>query len=199
MSSPILDGFLLGLSIAMPFGPVSLACVQSSLAGGPRSGIASGLGATSAHALLAIVAATSVGAFIARTGIDHAYASLLSAAVLIGLGVRMLQRNRRPGPLRPIGTGRTAYVSGLTLALANPMTILPYLALAATMAREAGNPAATMTLMVAGDIAAILGWYVLLSFAAARLRSRVGQAALQRLHLATAAIMIGLGVWAVAK
>lgn len=199
MSSPILDGFLLGLSIAMPFGPVSLSCVQSSLAGGPRSGMASGLGATSAHAVFAVTAATSVGAFIASTGTHHAYASLLSAAVLIGLGLRMLHRTRLPGPIQPARAGRTAYLSGLTLALSNPMTILPYLALAATMAHETGSPATPMALMVAGDIAAILGWYMLLSLGAAHLRSRIGQAALQRLHFGTAAILICLGVWAAVK
>lgn len=197
MLSPILDGLLFGLSISIPFGPVSLSCVQYSLSDGPRSGIASGLGATSAHALLAIAAVTSVGAAIAEAAAVGPYARLASAAVLILLGLRTLFGTRRAARVQTRSNGRTAYVAGLTLALSNPMTIVPYLALAAALAaHQPTNQIRTMSLLVAGDIAGIFAWYLLISIGASWLRSRVGHQVLNWLNVSTGGILVGFGVLA---
>jgi len=53
---------MLGLVIAIPFGPIRLVCVQRTLALGIWFGIASGMGAAVAHALFSFLAAASAAA-----------------------------------------------------------------------------------------------------------------------------------------
>jgi threonine/homoserine/homoserine lactone efflux protein len=50
---------MLGLFIAMPFGPICLMCVQRTLALGIWFGIASGVGAAVAHGLFSFLGASS--------------------------------------------------------------------------------------------------------------------------------------------
>jgi threonine/homoserine/homoserine lactone efflux protein len=47
----LLPAVALGLCVAIPFGPIALMCVQRTLAFGVRFGIASGMGAATAHGI----------------------------------------------------------------------------------------------------------------------------------------------------
>ncbi|MDD4952426.1 MAG: lysine transporter LysE, partial [Desulfovibrionaceae bacterium] len=51
-----LKGLAIGLSISAPVGPIGLLCIQRTLAGGRRSGLASGLGAAVADTFYGCVA-----------------------------------------------------------------------------------------------------------------------------------------------
>jgi threonine/homoserine/homoserine lactone efflux protein len=49
-------GFLLGLSVAAPVGPIGLLCIRRSLALGSRYGLVTGLGAATADAFYGVIA-----------------------------------------------------------------------------------------------------------------------------------------------
>jgi threonine/homoserine/homoserine lactone efflux protein len=194
MSAVFLTGAALGLSVAAPFGPVSLLCVQRSLSGGYRCGIASGLGAATAQTLYATLAA--VGADVAAVVLRdwHAVLHLVSAVILIGLGVRILLRSRRrvdtPGHART----STFYASALLLALSNPMTVLPYLALASADAAELPPSLADMPWEAGGVLVGSGCWYCSIVGAACIAGQVLAARVTQHLNVLAGGLMIGLGV-----
>ena len=65
--SALLQGLLLGISIAVPVGPIGLLCLRRSLTAGRLAGFVSGLGAATADALFGVIAAlglTTVTSFL---------------------------------------------------------------------------------------------------------------------------------------
>lgn len=53
----LLEGAVIGLSVAAPVGPIGLLCINRTLSRGRTSGLVSGLGAASADAVYGAVAA----------------------------------------------------------------------------------------------------------------------------------------------
>ena len=80
-----------------------------------------------------------------------------------------------------------AYVSTLFLAISNPMTILPYFALASVLATAS-------PLYPIGSFLGALSWYVLLSVGTASLRLSVKKIAVEQLNVVTGGLLIGIGV-----
>ena len=190
MLASVLEGVVLGLSIAAPFGPVSLICVQRTMLAGRLLGFSSGLGAATAHAVFATVAI--VGAQQAAASIDmwRMPIRLASAAVLVLLGVRSMLRPAATPAAATHGRAHGAYMSALLLALSNPMTILPYLAVASTVAvRGQGG-----LWIVPGAALGAAAWYGTLSLGAAMLHRKVVRAILPRLNIASGLALISFGL-----
>ncbi len=55
--STLLRGIVIGLSIAVPVGPIGVVCIRRSLADGRAVGLVSGLGAATADAIHGAIAA----------------------------------------------------------------------------------------------------------------------------------------------
>lgn len=189
-----LTGWLVGLSIAIPFGPVSMMCVEQSLSRGVLKGLASGAGAATSHGLYATLAV--FGAHAAATSLANIEGTihLMSGAVFALLGIRTILR----GPGLPASAalrrgGLTHYAGGLALALANPMTLLPYVAFAGTMALSGGETTTLPMTVVAGIALGTLSWYWTISSSAWLLRQRLPRALLDRLNLVSGAILIAMG------
>ncbi len=194
MLPPILHGAFLGLSVAAPFGPVSLLCVQRSLMGRPYLGFVSGLGAATAHGTFASVAIGSAD-IIANALVEwRAPVHLVSAAILIALGVRTLWKQSAKDGAPPIESPHAAYLCGLMLALSNPMTILPYLAIASAITTEAIGPVSSAFLMVPGVMFGATCWYAALSSGASVLRRGVARAVTGHLNAGAGIALIGFGV-----
>jgi len=196
----LLSSALFGFSVAIPFGPVSLICVQRSLLNGTRHGIVSGLGAATAHGAFAMLATAGAGFAATYLAEWQMPIHLVSSAVLIALGLRTaIRKIVTSHSASSPGTG-TAYATAFLLAISNPMTILPYLALASTFA-AGNNPFAINSFwangpwMAFGVILGTSSWYSVLCGGATLLRSRLGQNVMNRLNLAAGGALIGLGTW----
>lgn len=185
----------LAFSIALPFGPVSLMCVQRSLSSGALRGLACGAGASTAHGLFAALAVlgadAAAGSLIGWQPIVH----LASSAALIAIGLRMVMKAAKtPNPESGKAGGLTDYLTGLMMALTNPATILPYLALAGSglfIDREnLFNLTATVTGVLLGSVA----WYATLSGSAWVLKDRLPGAFLSKLNLLAGPALIGMGL-----
>lgn len=191
--STLIAGALFGLSIALPFGPVSLMCVQRSLYLGLRPGLISAAGAASTHGVYATIAVLGADAVAGALTPWHLMIRFASAAVLILLGIRSVLR--APALHQPISAhaGATAsFMAGLTMAMTNPMTILAYAAFASsTVFLGAGvAPASAVVGVVAGTAA----WYATLSGSAWILRGHLPQRVLGKLNIIAGVGLIGMGL-----
>ena len=88
----------------------------------------------------------------------------------------------------------TAYWSALTLALVNPMTILPYFAIALTVMLADGFFLRSAAWEVLGAVFAVTLWYAMISGGVLLLPRRLTRALVRRLNLAAGAGLIGFGM-----
>ena len=119
---------MIGFSIAAPVGPIGVLCIRRTLADGRVTGLAVGLGAAAADAVYGAVAGFGLTAVSGLLVEPAGLAGLVGGLFLCYLGIRTLpgraRRPRRGGRRGPAG----AFTSTFGLTLANPATILSFVA-----------------------------------------------------------------------
>ena len=167
MSGPglFLRGLIIGLAIAAPVGPIGLLCIQRTLALGRRAGLLSGLGAATADAFYGAVAAFGL-TFVSRALLaERLWIQALGGLALVYIGVRMATRlPAQRSAAATGGRGWLLYGSVLLLTLGNPLTILSFVAVFATLGLSAAQHAtAAAVLTVFGVFSGSTLWWLMLS------------------------------------
>lgn len=168
-----------GVIMAAAVGPIWMLCFRRALVEGFWPGFASGLGAAGADALYAAVAAFGL-TFISDFLIAHRPTFLFGASVfLLWLGAKMLRARpgREPAATLRVSGLAQAWAATLLLTLANPMTILSFLAIFAALGFTGARDVGGATAMVVGVFAGAALWWLALCTLAARIGPRLGDAA----------------------
>jgi threonine/homoserine/homoserine lactone efflux protein len=189
----MLPAAVLGLVIAIPFGPICLMCVQRTLALGIWFGIASGMGAATAHGILGCLAAVSATTLAQMTLALDTPLRITGGLVLVLMGLRTILVSTRAAHGATCGDLFSAYTSTLLIAAANPMTILPYLGVVSAL--EAGKPP-IMDRALAMSIGVMLGsasWYLVLALGTNAMLRSLQKAALDRLNRLAGILLMALG------
>jgi threonine/homoserine/homoserine lactone efflux protein len=187
-------GLLIGLAIAAPVGPIGVLCIRRSLTDGRAVGLATGLGAATADAFYAALAALGLTA-LGQALSDHAdWIRIVGGLALCYLGIRTLRSS--PVALGEATPGRAqlagAYATTVGLTLANPATILSFAAVFAGLGAAQGNGAAA-SLLVLGVFLGSALWWLFLSNGVGLLRGRLGPAGLRWVNVGSGAILCGFG------
>jgi threonine/homoserine/homoserine lactone efflux protein len=171
-TAALIAGLAAGLAIAMQVGAVSLLLVETAVAGGPRIGVAAGLGVATVDLMFAAAAAAAGGTAGAVLSEHETEIRLVAATTLAAIaihGLATLRRTGAGGAEAPDGAGREGarahYVRFFALTSVNPLTIASFAAVATSL--PLGNPTAA-TAFAAGVGGASAGWHVLLTVAAGR-------------------------------
>lgn len=203
----LVKGMVIGFAIAAPVGPIGLLCIRRTLSGGRLAGFISGLGAAMADTVYGFVAAfglTLVSDFL----IEHVRAfSLVGGVFLLYVGIaewrsRPLDPSAIPAndPLGLMGH----FTSTFFLTLANPMTILSFVAILAGLGvvgaeGEVGGQErnyAGLTEIVVGVFVGSAGWWLILSGGVGYLRHRIGANALLWLNRIAGTLVVGFACYA---
>lgn len=162
-----LQGAALGLLLAVQVGPISLLCVRQALGHGFGAGLAVGLGATLADFLYASVAALGLGglgnALTAWTG----WLQGAGGVLLMLYGYRGWRTRHRPTAAASLRAGRRAFVASLMLTLTNPLTILFFASVLASLGVAGQGPVAGLA-VASGLATTTLLWMALLALLADR-------------------------------
>jgi threonine/homoserine/homoserine lactone efflux protein len=191
---------VMGLSIAVPVGPIGMLCIQRSLSRGFQAGFATGIGAACADALYGLLGALGVA------GIVTAFPAL-TVALKIGGGAFLvwlaasIARQAPAASAPPGGLPRTTvlrdFLTTFGLTLSNPMTILSFVGIFAALGplagTEAGAMGPTVALMVAGVFLGSAMWWLCLSSASAALRTRMSLTFMHRLSRVSAVVIAVFG------
>jgi threonine/homoserine/homoserine lactone efflux protein len=196
-------GIVLGFSIAAVFGPIGLLCLRRTLAGGFTIGFVSGLGAATADATYAAIAAFGVSALASLLVDQRLWLRLIGGVFLVYLGLRVIRSKpaTRSAPAASIGLRVAgAYTSTLALTLSNPMTILSFGAIFAGLGLGslAANSTAEALELVLGVFGGSAVWWLVLAGVVARLRSRVTPPRLRVVNLASGLLILAFGVQSLA-
>jgi threonine/homoserine/homoserine lactone efflux protein len=173
--SNFIQGIIIGLTLAVPIGPISLLCIQRTIAEGRLHGIVSGLGVSTAdsfYAAITVLGLTVISSLI----IAHQYLfRSIAGIILILIGIRVFM-------LVPSGLNQKSvhepylkdYLSMVGIAIANPMTLVFFLVIlpgfGVIIQESAFVPAAEF---VAGVFFGSAVWWIILCGSVGSVRSRI--------------------------
>jgi threonine/homoserine/homoserine lactone efflux protein len=192
-----LRGFLIGISIAAPVGPIGVLCIRRTLAEGKLKGFLSGLGAASADMVYGAIAAFGLTVVTDLLVENKFWLRLLGGCFLLYLGVKTFLEKPAAHAAQSDQSGYFgAYISTFFLTITNPMTIFSFAAIfAGTM--FIGNTSSPI-LLVAGVFAGSATWWLALSFGVGLLRERLDQNLMLWINRGSGLIIIAFGVFALA-
>ncbi|OPY51465.1 MAG: threonine efflux system [Methanosaeta sp. PtaU1.Bin060] len=192
----LLRGFVIGLSIAMPVGPICVLCIRRTIAEGRLRGIASGLGAATGDAVYGSIAGFGL-TFISNILIGQQESlRLIGGLFLCYLGIRtLLAKPAKRAALAYDDRLAGAYASTFILTLTNPMTILSFAALFAGLGLAgAGSGISSALALVLGIFTGSLSWFFILCCGVDLFRDRLDSHRLLWLNRVSGAIIIGFGL-----
>lgn len=185
-------GFLIGIAVAAPIGPVGLLCLRRSIADGKMAGFVTGLGAAIADALMAAIAAYGVTAILVFVNGHKPGFQITGAMILLVMGIFAMKA--RP-PTQNRGAVHApnllkAFLSTIVLTLANPLTIASLLILFSAFGVSLGykgwfQPA----ILVAGVFLGSCAWWLLLSHFAEWFGRKLNTKLLRSINIGTGIIL----------
>ncbi len=160
-----IKGLVIGLSLAVPVGPIALLCIRRTLARGGLSGLVSGLGAATADGIFGCIAGfglTIVSNWLFSYQmpirvIGGAFLCYVGVKIFFNVPVEKQATAERQGLLRD-------YISTFLLTLTNPITFLAFIG--AFAAVGVGGPEGGLfqaALLVTGVFVGSALWWLILS------------------------------------
>jgi threonine/homoserine/homoserine lactone efflux protein len=192
----LLQGVLVGFSIAAPVGPIGVLCIRRTLAEGRSAGFVSGLGAATADAIYGAIAGFGL-TFVSGFLVDQeTWIRLIGGLFLCYLGVRAFLAKPAEQVESAQGSGLvSAYGSTFLLTLTNPMTVLSFAAIFAGLgALEARRDYLEATVLVLGIFVGSVLWWFALSGIAGLFRERFDVGALRWVNRISGVVVAGFGV-----
>jgi threonine/homoserine/homoserine lactone efflux protein len=193
-----LRGLLIGFSIAAPVGPIGVLVIRRTLAEGRLAGLVTGLGAATADALYGCVAGFGLTFVTSLLVGQQLWVRLIGGLFLCYLGIRAIMAAPAERAAAAASTSLLgAYGATLLLTLANPATILSFIAVFAGLglAATSGDYGAA-SLLVLGVFAGSALWWVLLSGGIGLLRLRLTPGALRWINRVSGAVLVVFGALA---
>lgn len=197
--SLLLKGLVMGFSIAAPVGPVGLLCIRRTLAKGRLSGLVSGLGAASADGLYGLLAGLGIGALAESLVSGQTWLRLGGGILLILLGLQTFFSQPAQTPASASSRGLLGdYFSTLALTLSNPLTILSFAAVFASLGLSSqGAYSRAVAGLVTGVFCGSAAWWLLLSGAVGLLRERITPLQMRWVNRVSGLLIFAFGTWTV--
>ena len=207
-------GVVIGLVIAAPVGPIGFLCISRTLEHGTLIGLATGLGAATADAAYGAVAAFGLMQVAVTLSEQDSLLRVVGGVALCLIGLRSLilaERRQRDFESRQALTGAAPLASGpiasrgltrhfgssFVLTLANPATILGFLAFFAAVgwARDLETHSGA-SILVVGVFLGSAVWWLGLATATALLSNHMGHRQRVWVQRLSGAVIMGFGVFA---
>lgn len=174
-----LKAILIGLTAAIPLGPLGIMCIQNTLSKGRWSGFAVGLGSSVAdtfYAAIALLSVTFISDFLER---NSSLVMLIGGAIVLLIGLQIALKNPIKDLRRPLAGSLGSrhardLLKGFLMTISNPGALVLMLGLFAFFRLDLGDSHLDYAaLMVLGCI--FLGtatWWFLLSSGISLFRKR---------------------------
>ena len=194
--SPFIQGIIIGLTLAVPVGPISLLCIRRAIAAGRLHGIVSGLGVATADSFYAAVAVLGLTAISGLILAQQVFFRVFAGIVLIAVGIRVfLSEVSEPGENGGDESYPNDYLSMLAIALANPLTILFFIVVLPGFGIVIGGTSLLTSLeFVLGIFTGSVTWWVILCGAVGSVRSRISIHTLRQINRISGILIVCFGI-----
>ena len=170
----LLNGVVIGVSVAAPIGPNGLLCIQRTLVRGPLAGFVSGLGAATTHMVFSAIASLGLSALADVLAAQCWLLLIVGGTYLCYLGIKSFRSKpaaSAAGEVRERLLG--LYSSSLLLTFINPLTIMKFLALFIGAGVTVKASTADALMAPVGVFSGSALWWLALSIAVCLLRSQL--------------------------
>ena len=197
----LLRGFIIGLVLAAPVGPVGVLCVQRALSEGRLHGLLSGLGAAVGDAIYGAVAAFGVVAVSRWLESHFMEVRIVGGVVLLLLATKSALTRPRPPSAKISDRVHTEsltqdFFSALALTVTNPITLVAFAGIMATLGDTTQNGA---TALVAGVFLGSAAWWLALSFSVDLFRNYIDHGFQVWVNRISGVVLLAFGVGAIAS
>lgn len=189
-------GVIIGLSIAVPVGPIGILCIRRTLTQGRIIGFLSGLGAATADAFYGAIAGFGL-TFLSNLLVGQQTGlRLIGGGLLCIIGIKTFLSKPTERKDSVAGNSRwRAYLSTLILTLTNPMTILFFAAIfAGLVVGTGGDHYFSAGILVLGVFIGSASWWLVLSGFTGLLHGLFNFRRMQWLNRISGLIIIGFGL-----
>lgn len=190
-----LKGLAAGFVVAAPVGPVGVMCVRRTLARGPFSGFATGLGAALADLFYAVVAVYGIS-FIATLLLSNEFwFRLIGGIVLCAMAAKTFFSG--PAEMRAPTSDRLTgdFLSGLVITGTNPLTIIAFGVILTTIGvASAGDDFAWAEALIAGIFVGSTLWWGTLTGISSLFRAALSHSGLRWINRISAAVILLCGI-----
>jgi threonine/homoserine/homoserine lactone efflux protein len=197
--SMIVQGLLVGFSIAAPVGAIGLLCIQNTLTHGMIFGLTCGLGAATADMMYGILVAVGMSSLAGLLLTIRMPLSICGGLFLIYLGLQKFwtktaTRAAHIDSKMLLG----AYISTFFLTLTNPATILDFMALFTGLRVDVTSWTQGLS-FVGGVFLGSALWWFLLSSCVAVFRKRMSDRIILWINYGAGIAICSFGIWALTK
>ena len=193
-----LKGFLAGVIISAPIGPVGALCIQRTMNNGRISGILSGFGAATGDSIFAIIAVFGLTYISSLLTEKEAWFKIVGGIILLYFGLRVYLS--KPGVcsneenrINHFGTFGTAFL----LTISNPLVILSIIAVFAVLGivPPSTNYSSTAFLILGVFSGAIFLW-IITCHILANYRSRLSESGISLINKITGLFILACSGYA---
>jgi len=194
----LIKGLIIGLSIAVPVGPIGVLCIRRTLTRGRMVGFLSGLGAATADGLYGAIAGFGLTFLVNFIIGKQIWLRLIGGGLLCILGAKtFLSKPAEQGASVEGNSPWNAYMSTFFLTLTNPMTILFFTAVFAGLGvGSTGGDYVSAGILVLGVFIGSATWWLVLSGFTGVLEGLLNFKRLQWLNRISGLIIMGFGLFA---
>ena len=161
-------GLGIGLMASILMGPIAVLCIQRTLSKNLKSGFASGIGIATADTIFASIAFFSLSIVMSFLQTHLNIIKIIGGICILWVGARIFLSN----PAVQIRRNRAGksdlwsdFISILFLTLANPVTILTFIALFATLGiKNEPSQSGHGVIMIIGVFMGATSWWLTLTF-----------------------------------
>lgn len=178
----------------MQIGAVSLLLIEAAVVGGPRKGLAAGMGVATVDFGYAAIAGMAGGVAGAALAGHEGEIRLVAAVVLAAIALHGLAGLWRDPEVRTMDTGGTArshYARFFAITAVNPLTVASFAAVAAASSLDGAGE--TLAFVVGVGVASA-GWHLILTLAAGHAGRWVTPAIRRTLAIGGRLLVLGIAV-----
>jgi threonine/homoserine/homoserine lactone efflux protein len=192
----LIGGIIVGLTIAIPVGPVNILCIRRAIKAGWRSGVISGIGAALADMLYGAVAGFGITLVIQFLVREQFWIRFFGGILLVGIGIYYFFK--RPAPLDAHKQDRASASSDIRstflLTLTNPTTVLSFAALLAALGMGDPRHWWLTVFLVGGIFCGSMVWWIALSSIVYHFRDRFNDRMLLLMNRFAGVAIGGFGI-----
>lgn len=194
----LIKGLIIGLSIAVPVGPIGVLCIRRTLTQGRMVGFLAGLGAATADALYGAIAGFGLTFLVNFIIGKQIWLRLIGGGLLCILGAKtFLSKPAEEGAPVEGNSRWHAYLSTFFLTLTNPMTVIFFAAVFAGLGvGSTGDSYVSAGILVSGIFTGSAMWWLVLCGFTGLLQKLLNLKRLRWLNRISGVIILGFGLFA---
>ena len=169
-------GFIIGVVVSAPLGPVGVLCIQRTLNKGRWSGFVTGLGAALSDLIYALLTGLGMSIVIDFIEANQNILQILGSLVLVGFGLYLYRQNPAKNIRKAnssINTFTQDFITAFLLTFSNPLILFLYIGLFARF--NFFLPESQLGHHVVGYLSILLGavsWWFLITYVINKVRAR---------------------------